>query len=384
MTIWLVLLAGAIALLVLAELGIRLWIAMRGRYYPWYPHWTLEFEVDLESFPRLDPLVHIYVNGDGERGGKVPKPGKDLYRVLTVGGSALESFMTDQESTWPMQIQRMLEKPESLEILRAGRVHVGNIGKSGLHAEALEVMLKKMRRQLPHLDLIIVIVGASNVLNWLANKQTAAGSLVAQFFQLHPENRFQWNAHSLALARVYRSTRARLQIVRRKKVGSTMANARRMRANAREIVDSTEDPSEMLAGFDEHFEKAVEIARTCADRVIVIPQPWFQKPLLLPEEVAQFWNGGDGDVFQREVTRFYSHRVICELMSKIEKSTITIARSQQVEVVEVRGQIAPTVETYFDQFHFTPLGCEILARTVVGQILHRPGAHSGDQSDSLS
>ena len=82
----------------------------------------------------------------------------------------------------------------------------------------------------------------------------------------------------------------------------------------------------MLAEFDEHFAKVVEIARTCADRVIVLPQPWFQKPSLLPEEIAQFWNGGDGDVFQREVTRFYSHEVLSVLMSKIEENTIRIAR----------------------------------------------------------
>ena len=170
MKLFLLLIAGGLAFLVLAELVIRLWIAMRGRYYPWFPHWRLEYEMDREAFPRLDPLVRIHVNGDGERGAKVPKPGKDLYRVLAVGGSAVECFSLDQEVSWPMQIQRMLEKPESLEILGVRRVHVGNIGKSGLDAEALEVMLTKMRRQLPHLDLIIVMVGASNVLNWLANK----------------------------------------------------------------------------------------------------------------------------------------------------------------------------------------------------------------------
>ena len=371
MKLFLLLIAGGLAFLVLAELVIRLWIAMRGRYYPWFPHWRLEYEMDREVFPRLDPLVRIHVNGDGERGAKVPKPGKDLYRVLAVGGSAVECFSLDQEVSWPMQIQRMLEKPESLEILGVRRVHVGNIGKSGLDAEALEVMLTKMRRQLPHLDLIIVMVGASNVLNWLANKHIEARSMLAPFFKLHPENTFQWNVDSLALTRVYRSTRARFEVVRRKNVGSSTGNARRMRANAREILDSTEDPSAMLAEFDEHFAKVVEIARTCADRVIVLPQPWFQKPSLLPEEIAQFWNGGDGDVFQREVTRFYSHEVLSVLMSKIEENTIRIAKSQQVEVVEVRGQIPPSVETYYDQFHFTPIGSNLCARTVVDQLLRR-------------
>ena len=71
--------------------------------------------------------------------------------------------------------------------------------------------------------------------------------MLAPFFKLHPENTFQWNVDSLALTRVYRSTRARFEVVRRKNVGSSTGNARRMRANAREILDSTEDPSAMLA-----------------------------------------------------------------------------------------------------------------------------------------
>jgi hypothetical protein len=381
MMVWLLVLPGGLAVLLLVELGIRLGIAMRGRYYPWFPHWRLEFELDREVFPRLDPLVRFHVNGDGERGSKVPTAGKDLYRVLAVGGSAVECFSIDQEATWPMKIQRTLEKPGNLEILRVRRVHVGNIGKSSVDAEALEVMLKKMRRQLPHLDLIIVMVGASNVLNWLANKQIDARSMVAEFFKLHPENTFQWNIDSLALTRVYRSTRARFEVVRRKKVGSSTANARRMRANASEILNSTAHPSEMLAGFEEHFAKVAEIALACADRVIVVPQPWFQKDSLLPEEIAQFWNGGAGDVFHGEVTGFYSHEVVCTLMSTIEESTIRIAKSQHVEVVEVRGQMQPSINTYYDQFHFTPLACDKFARVVAGQILHRPTGHRGSLND---
>jgi len=367
---WLLLLPAALLGFVLAELGIRLWIAMRGRYYPWFPHWRQELELDREVFPRLDPLVRFYINGDGERGGKVPAPGKDLYRVLAVGGSAVESFSIDQEASWPMRVQRILEKPENLESLHVKRVHVGNIGKSGVDAEALALMLSKMRRHLPHLDLIIVMVGASNVLNWLANKKMDKRTIVAEFFKLQPEESFGWKTSSLALTRVYRSTRARFEVLRRQNVGKSTANARQMRANATEILDSTEDPSRMLAEFDEYFLKVVEIARASADRVIVVPQPWFQKSSLLPEEVAQFWNGGNGDVFRGEVTRFYSHEVICELMRRIEESAIRISNSQQVELVEVREKIPPSVETYYDQFHFTKLGCELCAQIVVAQVLH--------------
>ena len=153
MMLWRWLLPAALVFLVFTELGIRWWIVRRGRYYPWFPHWRLEFELDPDVFPRLDPLARIYINGDGERGGKVPKPGADLYRVLAVGGSAVECSFIDQESSWPMQVQRILEKPGNREILRVRRVHVGNIGKSGVDAEALELMLAKMQPQLPHLRL---------------------------------------------------------------------------------------------------------------------------------------------------------------------------------------------------------------------------------------
>jgi len=90
-----------------------------------------------------------------------------LYRVLVAGGSAAESYILDQEASWPIVLQRILERPENLKRLGASHVHVGNIGKSGVGAELLDFILQRVLRRMDRLDVIMIMVGASDALHWL-------------------------------------------------------------------------------------------------------------------------------------------------------------------------------------------------------------------------
>ena len=72
---------GVLLLGVALELGARQWIRRRARYYVLPPGLRLRLYTDPEVFPELERVARFEVNSDGERGGKVPRPRRGLYRV---------------------------------------------------------------------------------------------------------------------------------------------------------------------------------------------------------------------------------------------------------------------------------------------------------------
>ncbi len=138
--VWSVGFAGAaLLLLALAELGARWCIRLRARYYVWPPGARYDIRLSPDLSPPLEARVRFDVNRDGERGSDVRGADRGLYRILVAGGSPVESFLSDQATSWHGALERALATPESLRTLRAARVHVGNIGRSGVAAQELDL-----------------------------------------------------------------------------------------------------------------------------------------------------------------------------------------------------------------------------------------------------
>ena len=93
--------------------------------------------------------------------------------MLVGGGSQPEGFLLDQDTAWPGALQRMLEGPEHLARLGAERVHVGSIARSGVGSEALDLIFERVLPRYPRLQLIIILVGATDVLRWLEGGRAA-------------------------------------------------------------------------------------------------------------------------------------------------------------------------------------------------------------------
>src|SRR5438876_9125808 len=166
--LWIVPAALALAA-VTAELIARWWIRHVGGYYVFPPDLRLLLYLDREVLPELEPLVRFEVNSDGERGSQVPRlrTGETLYRILVAGGSQPEGFLLDQDTSWPGALQHLLATPEHLDMLGATHVHVGNIARSSVGSEALDLILAHVLPRYPRLDAIVILVGASDVLQWL-------------------------------------------------------------------------------------------------------------------------------------------------------------------------------------------------------------------------
>src|SRR4051812_5636350 len=129
MTTLLVIAALAAALIVMAELAARWWIRRSTRFCVWPPGMRVEVRQNL--FPGLEPRFRFEINADGERGSEVRGTDDGLYRILVAGGSSVECFALDQLTSWPGTLEQLLNCRPALDVLRARRVHVGNIGHSG-------------------------------------------------------------------------------------------------------------------------------------------------------------------------------------------------------------------------------------------------------------
>ena len=363
---------GTLLLIVAAEFAARGWLLSRGRYFVLKPFTTTVMQVDKQTLPNLEDVVSITINGDGERGDEAPKKGRDVYRVLVAGGSAAECYLLDQQSTWPHVLQTELKL--QAQRLGAQDVHVGSIGRSLVACEYIELMLRKVVPRYDRLDLCVLMVGASDVVHWLEKKtphEIRRGQLSVDYvFDAHPEGPYGWSVSTMALRQIvsrwYRSLMR--PVSHRGAAGRTIAANREMRARARTVLNVTPDHRPMTDYFEESFRKMVAAAQAGAQRVLVVRQPWFHKKFSA-EERKLLWNFGAGRPYVEEVTVYYAHRVVNELLSAVDACEARVCEELGVEQIDLRPLLEPSFDTYYDYLHFTPKGARDVGRAVARAVL---------------
>ena len=357
------------------ELVARWWLRHRTPFYVLPPGLRFRLQPDPEIFPELERVVRFEVNSDGERGPDLPRPGPGLNRMLVVGGSQPEGYLLDQETAWPGALQKILEAPEHLRRLDAERVHVGNIARSGVGSEGLDLILERVLPRYPRLEAIIILVGASDVLRGLeagAPPAPPPSVRIEDVFRCHPEMRCGWRPGALAIVELLRRLRMRWlrPVEEHPRACRWLGRARAMRANATEVLPMP-DPAPMLAHFDRHFRRALGRASAHADRVIVVRQPWFGPPYT-PEDEAHMWHGGAGRSWQEDVKTFYSLEVLARLMALLDAKAARIARDMDVEQIDLMPLLDRGLEVFYDTFHATPAGSRLIAAAVAATILRQP------------
>lgn len=141
-----------------------------------------------------------------------------------------------------------------------------------------------------------------------------------------------------------------------------------MRARAQEIRTAVPDPAPMLRHFEDQFRQLLRRARSHADRVLVVRQPWFEKDYT-PEELAHVWHGAVGDPHQEEVSTYYSVEILCRLMALVGARAAHVADELGVEHLNLMSLLESSLETYYDFVHFTPAGSAVVAEAVAAAIL---------------
>jgi hypothetical protein len=371
------LVGGALLLAVLAiasELAARAGLRRSGRYFVWPPYARLHMRTDREAVPELEPLLRIEFNRDGERGGPVPHDWSKTYRVLVAGGSVAECWFVDQPSTWPHVIERCLNGPASLARLDVSRAHVGNIARSLVACEHIDLIFQRVLPRYERLDAIVLMVGGSDVVHWLEKGTPARIDRdeipLESIFSQHPEGPFGWTPRKMALRRVAAAWRRRVlePIVRRENAGRRIARARQSRARAREILHEVPDPGPMLDRFERSLRAILGRARERAKRVILARQPWLEKAFTSEEE-GHLWMFGAGRIHTETVTAYYAHDLVWKLMRRVDARATKVAAELDVETIDLMPVVPPTFDLWYDELHHTARGCERIGRAIARTIL---------------
>ena len=358
-----------------AELSARRWIRRRAQYFVLPPGLRLRLHIDADVFPQLEPTTSFDVNSEGERGDELPRVRDGLFRVLVAGGSQPEGYLLDQNTAWPGALHRLLETPDRIRTLAASRVHVGSIARSGVGSEALDLIFDRVLRRYPRLQVIVIFIGATDVLRWLEQGASTwlAPVRTADVFRCHPEGPFGWKPGELAVIELLRRMRRRwlrpIQVHER--AGRWIGDVRAMRARAAEIRTAMPPPDPMLDHFEFHFRRVLHKAKAHADRVLVVRQPWFDKTYS-PREAAHMWHGGAGQVWREDVATFYSFDVVSRLMALLDARAAAVAQALDVEQLDLMPLLERSLNTYYDCFHVTPAGARAVAAAVAATILREP------------
>lgn len=354
---------------VIAEVCARIYVRCQ-RYRVLHPGRIDDMSVDTEVLPRLDARAVFRVNSIGERGDE-PPPG--AFRILAVGGSAVECYLLDHLVAWPRRIQTRLQEAGTM----GGRpVYVGNVGKSGVDSGALLTTVSRLLPQERGIDVLLIMVGASDILRWMvigAPPDRGAESMtVEDCFARHPDGRFSWRPKGTALATLYRWHRDSLP-KRRSKAGKHFGVTRAMRAQATQTITQAPDASHVIARFASNLREMIRLARPHARRIVVVRQPWFRKHVYDQADLAQFWNGSVGDPYFQKCTVYYSPEVLSQLLEGVDAAAASVSAECNVECLDLSADLPPSDKYFYDQIHVTPAGSAIVA-DAIAEFLARKSA----------
>ncbi len=367
---------GALALFAAAELIARM-IIRRGASYVWAPGTRILLETDLETLPTLEPRIRLEINRDGERG-PTPPENPETWRVLVAGGSAAECYFLDQDTQWAAVVAQRLSEPASLSRLGAPSLHLGNIGRSLFGAEYLDLVFEKILPRYPRLDLAIIMVGATDVVQWLKFATPAVledrPPPLTHVFNEGPTIPVGWHPRKLALRALAQRWNRRLRhpVEVKAKAGKKLGEARRMRAAAQVVHETVPNPTVMLDRFERYFRKLLWRLKGAKIRTLIVHQPWMNPPWT-PEEEALFWGGGIGDPYVTQVTDYYRFETIAELMAAMNARAAKVADELGVPRLDLMPHLERSTKTYYDFWHFTPEGCRQVGELVSESVLEHFG-----------
>jgi hypothetical protein len=81
------------------------------------------------------------------------------------------------------------------------------------------------------------------------------------------------------------------------------------------------------------------------------------------------WNFGAGRPYVEEVTTYFTHAVVSDLMRRVDEVAVRVAEKLEVEHLDLMPILERDLETYYDFLHFTPKGAEDVGRAVAAKIL---------------
>src|SRR5256885_16558312 len=126
-----------------------------------------------------------------------------------------------------------------------------------------------------------------------------------------------------------------------------------MRAEATDVRTTVPDAAVVVSNFEDHFRRVLRRARSKADRVLVVRQPWLEGTYSAEEE-AHMWQGGVGRAWKERVTLYYSLDVVNRLLELVDSRVARVADPPGVQHLDLPSVLTGGLRPHYDPDHHPP------------------------------
>ncbi len=358
--------------LVLSEIGLRLFVPELDILLPdknlLFASWPAGMRVTVDPDQRFIKGItgpsYFRTNSWGIRGDELSST--DEYRILIIGGSAVECHYIDQEKTFSALLQKHLSKQRP--------TWVGNLGKSGFAMRDHFFQVKFALDNIPDLDLILVMAGVNDLQYFLGSTKTVNQRTIET---AHPNLMIEQKrglADFFYLGRLLKDLFSRSDYgqLRVDLDGRQLEGLRAKRFNAPKI-EQMPDLQTGLESFSNGTLMIQELVNTSAKtKVIFLTQPFLWRERM-PQELEQLlWYGGKGFFFSDPNPEFYSTSVLHRSASAYNAATLTLRKAGKIAAIDLSAEISENEENFFDDVHLTEKGSERIAEILARELRPHP------------
>jgi len=368
---------GLVLALAAAELVLRLALRSADRYYVYPPGLTQSFEASPDLLPGVSGIARFIVDAEGLRGDELEAG--HTFRVLAVGGSTTQCLYLDQDEAWPQRLQQLLAP-------RLTAVWVGNAGKAGRRTREHVLQVHYLLRQIPDVDVLLLLVGANDVMRRLADGPRYAvpdlddpavvERLIPRAFDRYPRRFGFFPPSRTALWALPSRARAAASTVRHwdhleDRSGSHYAKRRRERAEAR-ILDDLPDLASAVGEYTRNLEVIAADGRAHGARVIFMTQPTAYRDDLPEAHRRLLWMGAAREEREGGAPAYYSVEALARAFRLFNAALLDACPRLGVECIDLESLVPKDTGALYDDMHFNEAGAERVARILFEHLAGGP------------
>ncbi len=331
------------------------------RYLISRPYGQTTFKPDTTILHGVSSVAHLSINSVGLRGDETF--GQAGFHIVTLGASTTECLYQDQEKTWPALLQSSMNAAMPVR-----KTWVGNAGTSGRRSAHHLLQLRQLCRDLPWMDMIIVLMGVNDLQYRLSLDsgfvEKSESTLLHESFSLLPRDTA---VSFIRRSEIFRLLSSAKRVIvpsetRQTPTGEQYSLWRENRRHARLLIDSLPDISDGLRDYESNIIQIIGIARENKKKLLFLTQPTIWKESMNDFEKSIVWFGWVGKNQTENSGKYYSVLALRRGISAYNETLARVCRAYKVDCLDLAALLHGDTSLFYDDCHFNDYGAMLVAK----------------------
>jgi len=329
---------------------------------PLYPHVKKKIRPSLRG---LSEEAEFTTNKWGLRGDEPPWEWDRYLTVLAVGGSTTICFYLDDKKTWPYRTQEKIKEhhPE---------VWVGNGGIDGQSTRAHIIFMEEVAPKIKP-DVVLVLAGVNDLGFSVSEAYRRFGNPYDE--KLNKRWNREWEL-KLLHSRVVQLAYKWKMILWDKAVVEVDSPHHNYypKPFEKRPPPFTGDPKRMLPKLGEYrqnLKRIIELGRSMDIQVVLMTQPSLYRD-------TPYWDGIVGGMYWiRKLKGQVSAATLWKFLDAYNRELMDVCREEEVACLDLAREIPGHFKFFYDVFHFTEAGADLVADKISAFLLEHVPELSG-------